>query len=247
MRTPSRRLSVVALAATVTLASAAVARAIDPPPNTLTKAEADAGWRLLFDGKTTNGWRGFKKTGFPEKGWVVEDGCLKKIATGTGDSLGGGDIVTTDTFGDFDLRFEWRIEPGGNSGVKYFVTEERSGPIAHEYQVLDDAGHPDAKVGAHRQSAAFYDVLAPDPLAKQPVGVGRWNHGRVFVRGNHVEHWLNGKKVLEYELGSPELKAAIAKSKFKDVAGFGTKIQGRILLQDHGDEVCYRTVNIQSR
>ena len=241
MRTLPRSL---ALAASLTLAAAAWAT--DPPVNTLTKAETDAGWRLLFDGKTTAGWRGFKKTAFPEKGWVVADGCLKKIATGTGDSLGGGDIVTTDTFGDFDLRFEWRIAKGGNSGVKYFVTEERSGPIAHEYQVLDDAGHPDAKVGEHRQSAAFYDVLAPSPAAKQLAPVGEFNSSRVLVRGSHVEHWLNGKKVLEYELASPELKAAIAKSKFKDVAGFGTKLQGRILLQDHGDEVCYRNVKIQS-
>jgi Domain of Unknown Function (DUF1080) len=244
MRTPSRpHLSVAVLAASLTLA-AATSRATDPPLNTLTKAEADAGWRLLFDGQTTKGWRGFKKNAFPAKGWAVADGCLKKVATGTGDSLGSGDIVTTDTFGDFDLRFEWRIAPGGNSGVKYFVTEERSGPIAHEYQVLDDAGHPDAKVGTHRQASAFYDVLPPSPAAKQLRPVGEFNQSRVLVRGNHVEHWLNGKKVLEYELGGPELKAAIAKSKFKDVAGFGTKLDGRILLQDHGDEVCYRNIRI---
>ena len=246
MRTPSRRLAVAGLVTALAFAGATRARATDPPPNTLTKAEADAGWRLLFDGKTTTGWRGFKKAGFPERGWAVADGCLKKVATGTGDSLGSGDIVTTDTFGDFDLRFEWRISKGGNSGVKYLVTEERSGPIAHEYQVLDDAGHPDAKVGTHRQSAAFYDVLAPSPEAKRLKPVGEFNEARVLVRGSHVEHWLNGKKVLEYELGSPALKAAIAKSKFKDVAGFGTKLEGRILLQDHGDEVCYRNVKVQA-
>jgi hypothetical protein len=243
MRTPRRaRLSLV-VTTSLLLAGAEVS-ATDPPVNTLTKAESEAGWRLLFDGKTTAGWRGFKKPAFPEKGWVVADGCLKKVATGTGDSLGGGDIVTNETFGDFDLRFEWRVAPGANSGVKYFVTEERSGPIAHEYQVLDDAGHPDAKVGEHRQASAFYDVLAPSKAAKQLKPVGQFNESRVLVRGHHVEHWLNGKKVLEYELASPELKAAIAKSKFKDVAGFGTKIEGRILLQDHGDEVCYRNVKI---
>jgi hypothetical protein len=228
------------------LLAAASGHAVDAEHNTLTPAERDAGWRLLFDGKTTTGWRGFKKTDFPARGWAVAEGCLKKVATGTGDSLGSGDIVTKDTFGDFDLRFEWRIAPGGNSGVKYFVTEERSGPIAHEYQVLDDSGHPDAKVGTHRQSAAFYDVLPPSPTAKALKPVGQFNQSRVLVRGHHVEHWLNGAKVLEYELGSPELKAAIAKSKFKDVAGFGNKIQGRILLQDHGDEVCYRNVKVQA-
>jgi hypothetical protein len=243
---PNRRCLSAVAAATACLLLTVSAHATDPPPNTLTPAEREAGWRLLFDGKTTTGWRGFKKDAFPARGWAVDEGCLKKVATGTGDSLGAGDIVTTDTFGDFDLRFEWRISKGGNSGVKYLVTEERSGPIAHEYQVLDDAGHPDAKVGAHRQAAAFYDVLAPSAAAKAVKPVGEFNQGRVLVRGQHVEHWLNGRKVLEYELGSPELKAAIAKSKFKDVAGFGTKIQGRILLQDHGDEVCYRNVKIQA-
>jgi hypothetical protein len=244
---PKRRCpSVLALSAGGLLLAAAPAHATDPPPNALTQAEREAGWRLLFDGTTTRGWRGFKKADFPARGWAVAEGCLKKVATGTGDSLGSGDIVTVDTFGDFDLRFEWRITPGGNSGVKYFVTEERSGPIAHEYQVLDDAGHPDAKVGAHRQASAFYDVLTPSASAKKLAPVGQFNASRVLVQGNHVEHWLNGAKVLEYELGSPELKAAIAKSKFKDVAGFGTKIQGHVLLQDHGDEVCYRNVKIQA-
>jgi len=216
-----------------------------PPPNQLTLEEQKAGWRLLFDGKTTGGWRGFKKTDFPADKWAVRDGCLAKTATGTGDSHGGGDIVTLDTFSDFDLRFEWRIAPGANSGVKYFVTEERADPIAHEYQVLDDGRHPDARVGPRRQTAAFYDVL-PSAADKPLRPVGEWNQSRILVKGNHVEHWLNERKVLEYELGSPELKAAIARSKFKDVAGFGTRIKGHILLQDHGDEVCYRSLKILS-
>jgi 3-keto-disaccharide hydrolase len=222
-----------------TLAGAAEAA----PPNQLTAAEQKAGWRLLFDGKTTAGWRGFKKTDFPKGRWVVRDGALAHIATGAGDSQGGGDIVTIARFSDFDLRFDWRIAPGGNSGLKYFVTEDRDGPIAHEYQVLDDARHPDAKVGAHRQAGAFYDVLPP-AADKTLRPVGEWNESRVLVKGNHVEHWLNGRRVLEYELGSPELRAAIAKSKFKDVPGFGTKTSGHILLQDHGDEVAFRNIKI---
>ena len=223
--------------------AAALGAADAAPPNQLTPAETKGGLRLLFDGKTTAGWRGFKKTVFPADRWVVKDGALAHIPTGAGDSQGGGDIVTVDKFSDFDLRFDWRIAPGGNSGLKYFVTEEREGPIAHEYQVLDDARHPDAKVGPHRQAGAFYDVLAP--VADKPLRpVGEWNQSRVLVKGNHVEHWLNGRKVVEYELGSPELRAAIAKSKFKDVAGFGTKIPGHILLQDHGDEVAFRNIKV---
>ena len=213
--------------------------------NALTTSEKMEGWRLLFDGKTTSGWRAFKGTSFPSDKWAVADGCLKKVSTGTGDSRGIGDIVTAEAFDDFDLRFEWRISPGGNSGVKYLVSEAREGPIAHEYQVLDDERHPDAKVGPQRRSAAFYDVLPPDSARKTLRPVGEFNQGRILVSGNHVEHWLNGQKVVEYELGSPELKAAVAKSKFKDVAGFDAKLKGPILLQDHGDEACYRNIRIK--
>jgi hypothetical protein len=243
LRRTIRALSVTA--GLMVLAPALLAGATSSPLNQLTPEESKAGWRLLFDGQTAKGWRGFKKTDFPADRWVVKDGTLAHIPTGAGDSHGGGDIVTVDRFSDFDLRFEWRIAAGGNSGLKYFVTEQREGPIAHEYQVLDDAGHPDAKVGTHRQAAAFYDVLPP--AAGKPLRpVGQWNESRVLVRSTHVEHWLNGSKVLEYELGSPEVKAAIAKSKFKDVAGFGTKLDGHILLQDHGDAVAFRNIKILS-
>jgi hypothetical protein len=212
--------------------------------NTLTAAEKKAGWQLLFDGKTTEGWRGFKKQDFPKENWVVENGCLKHVAKGQTGAAPSVDIITVNQYTDFDLQFEWRISPGGNSGVKYLVTEERSGPVAHEYQVLDDQGHPDAKIGPHRQVAAFYDVLPPNDK-KRLRPVGEFNHSRILVKGKHVEHWLNGAKVLEYELDSPAIKAAIAKSKFKDVAGFESKIKGPILLQDHGDEVWYRNIKIR--
>jgi hypothetical protein len=204
-------------------------------PNTLTPAETAEGWKLLFDGKTTAGWRGFKKQTFSEKGWVVEDGCLKKVA-----NVQGGDIITTSTFSDFDLRWEWRIPAKANNGIKYFITEERSGAIGHEYQMIDEGT---VSAGKH-STASFYDVLPPSKTdATKPPG--EWNQSRVFVKGNRVEHWLNGARVLEYELGSEGVKAAVAASKFKDVKGFGEKLKGHILLTDHRDEACFRNVKIR--
>jgi hypothetical protein len=211
----------------------------------LTPSEQAAGWRLLFDGATTKGWRGFKKAEFPASGWTVESGRLKHAASGGAPTAtSGGDIITTQTFGDFDLSFEWTVAPGANSGVKYLVTEDRDGPIAHEYQIIDDAKHPDAQVGPHRATAALYDAIAA-PASKRLKPPGQANQGRILVQGTHVEHWLNGAKVIEYELGSAALKAAKAKSKFKDVAGWGEKLKGHILLQDHGDEVWFQNIKIR--
>ena len=205
-------------------------------------AQSPSRERALFDGKTTSGWRGFKKSSFPDRGWVVQDGWLKHVAAKGQPS--GGDIITVDTFDNFDLSFEWKVAPGANSGVKYLVTEDRSGPIAHEYQVIDDERHPDAKIGPQRATAALYDVI-PAPANKPMKPAGEINAGRIVVNGRHVEHWLNGTKVIEYELESPALMAAKAKSKFKDEPGWGTKLKGHILLQDHGDEVAFRNIRLR--
>jgi len=204
-------------------------------PNTLSATEKADGWRLLFDGQTTQGWRGYRKKEFPKQGWVIEDGCLKKVAR-----VSGGDIVTEAEFEDFEFAWEWKLPPKANNGVKYLVLESRPGAPGPEYQMIDDTlmGNPLQK------TASFYEVLPPGPNAK-PKPMGEWNQSRIVVRGNHVEHWLNGEKVLAYELGSPEVKAGVAKSKFKNAPGFGEKCRGRILLTDHNDEAWYRNLKVR--
>ncbi len=211
-----------------------------PAQNKLTAAERRGGWRLLFDGKSTAGWRSFKKTTFPEKGWVLVDECLKHLS-----KAGGGDIITIDRFQEFDLKFEWKIAPGANSGLKYFITEDRSGAIGHEYQVIDEKHDAESLRGGKWQTGGLYDCLPPkaDKKLKPP---GEFNTSRILVRAKRVEHWLNGEKILDFELESPELKAAVAQSKFKTVEGFGTSFPGHILLQDHGDEVCFRNIKIKN-
>jgi hypothetical protein len=208
-------------------------------PSQLTPEEKAAGWKLLFDGTSLKGWRGYKKAAVPTKGWKAEDGILKKVG-----GEYGGDIITEATFDNFDLKWEWRIASAGNNGLKYLVTEERANAPGHEYQLLDDDRHPDGKVGPKRQTASFYDVLPPS-ADKKLNPPGEWNSSRVLARGNHVEHWLNGAKVLEYELGSDAVKAAVAKSKFNNAEGFGTKIKGHIMLTDHRDECWFRGIRIR--
>lgn len=231
--------SLIAASAVITLAAGRQAAA----PNTLSDADKKAGWSLLFDGKSLDGWRAYKKPDASGTRWKVEDGWLT-LPAGTGqDTRGARDIISKDTFDHFELTLEWKIAPGGNSGVKYFVLEDQDAAIGHEYQVIDDARHADAKIGPHRQTAAFYDVL---PASNRPVKqAGELNTTRILVQGDTVEHFLNGKQVLRYTLDSPELRAAIAKSKFKDIARFGKLQNGHILLQDHGDQVWYRNVKIR--
>jgi len=209
--------------------------------NSLTDAEKADGWKLLFDGKKTAGWRAYAQVDFPKEGWVVEDGCLKNEH-----GLHGGDLVTTQQFIDFDLKFEWRISPAGNSGVKYLVNEGKSGKagVGFEYQVLDDQQNEDAQNGPNRQAGALYALIAPNE-SKRLKPVGEFNQSEIIVRGNHVEHWLNGAKIVECELGSPALKEAIAKSKFAKITWFGQKRPSVILLQDHGDTVWFRNLKIK--
>jgi hypothetical protein len=230
----------------VVIAFVGDAAAADTPANTLTPAERAAGWRLLFDGTSLAGWRGYRKADPAGTRWKVTDGALCIPHDDGSDTLGQRDIVSSDEFDTFDLDFEWKVGPGSNSGLKYFVTENRDAAIGHEYQIIDDERHEDAKVaGGERQTASFYDVKAASSHPTRPIG--EWNRSRVLVTGNHVEHWLNGVKVLEYELGSPAMAAAVADSKFKGIAGFGTRVKGHILLQDHGEAVCFRNVKIRAK
>jgi hypothetical protein len=214
-----------------------------PATTTASTTSKDGGWIQLFNGKDLTGWRGYKKTDASEGRWKVVDGILTLPSNGAGDTHGARDIISDATFDQFDLRWEWKISEGGNSGVKYFVLEDRNDAIGHEYQLIDDERHPDAKIGPHRQTAALYDVFPAHDRPMKPAG--QWNTSEVIVKGKHVTHILNGKTVLEYDLDSPELKAAIAKSKFKDIARFGTPQNGHILVQDHGDQVWFRKIEIK--
>ena len=219
------------------------------PPNTLSAAEKAAGWKLLFDGKTTNGWRGFHADAFPAQGWVVEDGAIKRVATVKTPGAGG-DIITAGEYGNFELALDWKLTAGGNSGLKYLIVEPTGGKgrsgVGYEMQILDDERHPDAKAGVdgNRTAGALYDLIAPSTHAARPIG--EWNEARLVVKGRHVEHWLNGQRIVQFEIGSPEMKALIAKSKYKDIQGFGDATSGHILLQDHGDEVSFRNLKIRT-
>jgi hypothetical protein len=219
-------------------------------PNTLSATEMKDGWRLLFDGKTMNGWRGAYMDSLPKKGWEVRDGMLIVRESGGGEASFGGDIVTIEQFSNFDLGVDFKLTEGANSGIKYFVVEQQpktpGSAIGLEYQILDDAKHPDAKLGinGNRTLASLYDVMPAHD--KKPNPVGEWNHARIVVKGKHVEHWLNGVKVLDYERGGKDFLAHKAESKFKDRAGFGEAAQGHILLQDHGNQVFYRNIKIRT-
>jgi len=225
-------------------------------PNTLSQQEQEQGWRLLWDGTTTEGWRSGNSPEFPNKGWVIEEGELTVLESSGQESAAFGDIITEKQFSDFEMKLEFKITEGANSGIKYFVdpdlNQEGGSEIGLEYQILDDEEHPDAEMGVagNRTVASLYDLIPASNLSvpgrgKPFNGVGNWNEARIVSRGNHVEHWLNGFKVLEYERKTPMFRALVDYSKYKDWPGFGEWTQGHILLQDHGNRVSFRSIKIR--
>ncbi len=199
----------------------------------------DVGFEGLFDGRSLQGWHNHGRRGEPVRGWAVVDGALVR----SGD---GGDLVSDRDYADFELLIEWKIAPGGNSGIFYRASENAQ-PIyrsAPEYQVLDDLRHPDAANGPDRLAGALYGLYAPSRKAARPAG--EWNRSRILVRGDAVEHWLNGVKLADFRIGSPDWNARLARSKFKDWPEFAAARRGAIGLQDHGDEVAYRNIRIRN-
>jgi hypothetical protein len=238
MRPSFLRRSLGSFTLTIALALSAHAASLS---DVLTADEKAAGWRQLFDGQSLAGWRLYGKPAGTTigPGWKVEGGILKKIA-----GIKTGDIITEQTFDNFELSWEWRIEKEANNGVKYFVTESRPAAPGHEYQMIDDDAPKWASLHAESKTASFYEVLAP--AADRPLNpAGQWNRSRIIVRGQTVEHWLNDRRVLTYELGSAAVKAGIAKSKFAKYPDFGQKIRGHIMLTDHGDEAWFRAIKVR--
>jgi hypothetical protein len=230
----------------------------EPTPNTLTDEEKAKGWQLLWDGKTTDGWRSARGDYFPDKSWVIKDGELCVVSSGNAEAQEGGDIITKDVYTNFELVADFKASPGCNSGIKYFVhpdvhpvtgTGERAAvgsAIGYEYQILDDLRHPDAKLGLNgdRRLGALYDLL-PVTGDKEVNPIGDWNTARIVVRGNHIQHWLNGKKILDYHRDSKEFQDAFAQSKFRHIPEFPTWPDGHILLQEHGSKVAFRNIKIR--
>lgn len=226
--------------------------------NRLTDWEKRKGYRLLWDGKTSAGWRGAKLDGFPNSGWTIHDGILTIQATDGGEATGPGDIITTDQFSDFEMELEFMITEGANSGIKYFVDPEinkgTGSAIGCEFQLLDDAKHPDAQMGVagNRTLASLYDLI-PSRMLSNPYstkaqifkGIGAWNKARIVSKNGHVEHWLNNEKMVEYERFSQMFEALVNYSKYKVWPGFGRWPQGHILLQDHGNTVHFRSIKIR--
>jgi hypothetical protein len=219
--------------------------------NTISPLEANEGWKLLWNGKTTEGWRGAKLSAFPDKGWSITDGILKVQKSGGAESSNGGDIVTTKKYKNFMLKVDFKITKGANSGIKYFVDSEMNkgdgSAIGCEFQILDDENHPDAKLGVkgNRTLGSLYDLIPSDRSGNFNFDKDGFNTALVIVNGNKVEHWLNGVKIVEYERNNQMFNALVAYSKYKNWPNFGNLIEGNILLQDHGDEVFFKNIKIK--
>jgi hypothetical protein len=217
--------------------------------NMLSAQEEKDGWVLMFDGKTTDGWRGYNLPAFPEKGWVVEDGMLHVIGSGRGEAGGGGDILFDKKFSNFELSLEWKVSEGGNSGIFYLAQEIPGEPVwksAPEMQILDNEKHPDAKLGVNgnRAAGSLYDLIPGDMEVVKPAG--EWNQVKILVYKGTVIHYVNGKQVLEYHLWTDDWNKMVLNSKFKDYPWFlNTAAEGYIALQDHGDDVWFRNIKIK--
>ncbi|KAA3657503.1 MAG: DUF1080 domain-containing protein [Calditrichaeota bacterium] len=224
-------------------------------PNSLSEAEKTAGWTLLFDGKSLDKWHGLGQASFPDEYWIIEGDAIKKLAQKDGPKMPdgqpkqGGDLITNEAFDNYEFSFEWKISEGGNSGIKYNVSEELStsrepvhGALGWEYQVLDDENHSDNVNPTHR-AGSLYDILPP--TNKTLKSVGEWNQSRIVVNGTHGEHWLNGTKVVEYDTDTAEFDSLYQKSKYFKIEGFREKKTGHIVLQDHADAVWYRNLKIR--
>ncbi len=225
-------------------------------PNQLSENEKRKGWRLLWDGKTTTGWKVANADNFPATGWAVQDGVLKVLGSKKDSLRKGGDIETVEEFGNFELELDFKLTTGGNSGVKYFVVDDpkkRPGTgLGPEFQVLDDKVHPDAKAGVNgnRTTGSLYDMITAENLSegsteKRMNPPGKWNKMRIVSKDGHVEHWLNNLKVVEYDRHSQIFRNLIAKSKYNTYANFAQAAAGHILFQDHGDEVHFRSIKIR--
>lgn len=230
-------------------------------PNTLTAEEKASGWKLLWDGKTTDGWHSPNSEKFPAKSWTINDGALTVdlgFSKGEAESQSGGDIISRERYANFELTADFKCSYGCNSGIKIFVQPNispvdkvtgkptaKGSAIGMEFQILDDAHHPDAKLGRNgdRKIGSLYDLI-PAPTNKVVMPVGEWNNARILSQGKHVEFWLNGHKTVEFERGSDDFRSRVAASKFKNIPTFGEWADGHILLQEHGAEVSFRNVKI---